>query len=321
LAEVALILFSRGGTVPLPILKASYLDWLERAEKWLGTATTPEDQFDLAESRARDLLGWSLQTKRGRRMRRRLKARDESADSRLLSAFTNLLLVFQGASTTDEGIIELLEAGGLGAAIRDQVDGVGPIASEFSSDLLTLARQFNLTNLRAVVATVTEEDLIAARDVIRVVVPFAVAFAMFARVLLKLPDAFGFTALAEAADDETQIAYAALALLLVKELIQSAEGQQVIGLMAGRLAYFQQAASLLQSLPIEVARRLPSGDSTLLDSLDAKERDRIRSAASALQSADDSGASPQRQQGGADVPPATHIDGPNTASDESRHSA
>jgi hypothetical protein len=296
LGEVALVLFSRGRTVPLPVLKAAYLDWLRRAERWLGTATGPDAQFDLAESRARELLGWSLQTKRGRRMRRRLKGGEESSDSRLLSAFTNLLLVFQGADATNEGVVELLQAGGLGVAIRDQVDEAGPVATEFTPDVLSLVREFNLSNLRAVVGTLTEEDLVAARDVIKVVVPFATAFATFAKVLLRLPDAFGFVALAEAADDETQIAYAALALVMIKDLIQSDEGQAVIGLMAERLPYFRQAADLLQSLPIEVARRLPSADPTILDTLDVSERERIR-AASALLAADDTSAGVQRQLG------------------------
>jgi hypothetical protein len=41
LGEVALLLFARGRTMPLPTLKAAYLDWLERAGRWLGTASTP----------------------------------------------------------------------------------------------------------------------------------------------------------------------------------------------------------------------------------------------------------------------------------------
>lgn len=322
LGEVALVLFSRGRPVPPRVVKAAYLEWLRRAEKWLGAATSPEAQFDLAEARARVLLGWSLQTKRGRRMRRRLKGGNEPADSRLLSALTNLLLVFQGAFTTDEGIIEMLEAGGLGAAIRDHVEGVGPIATEFTPDVLALVRQFNLQNLRAVIAASTDEDLVAARDVIKVVVPFASAFSTFARVLLKLPDAFGFAALADAAEDETQIAYAALALVLIKDLIQSAEGQVVIGLMSDRLWYFRQAADLLQSLPIEVARRLPSGDPAILETLDPSERDRIRSAASALLAADDFRGGLQTQLECAGEPLAMHADqAPGTLSNEPPQSA
>jgi hypothetical protein len=256
LQDVALILFARGRPVRLAVLKAAYLEWLARIEKWLGSAETPAEKLDLAERKGLQLRRGALATRRGRQMRRRLRGRDESADSILLSALTNMLLVLQGAETTDDGIMELLEAGGLGAVTHDRAAGVGPIATSISADALALTRQFNLRTLREIVESAAEADLVMTRDVMRLVVPFAAAFSTVVRAQVGLPDAFGFGPLAEAGEDEVQIAYGAVVLLLMKDLIQSPEGQSVLGVMMERLPSFLKAADFVRSLPVSQAHHL-----------------------------------------------------------------
>jgi hypothetical protein len=71
--------------------------------------------FDAAEERALGMVTPILRTKLGRRFRSRLKGKDVPANDLFFSVATNLILVLQGGDTTDEGLDEVLEAGGVTA--------------------------------------------------------------------------------------------------------------------------------------------------------------------------------------------------------------
>jgi len=281
LSEVALILFARGRTIPSEVVKRAYCEWLDGLEKWLGSAGTPEARFELAETKAARMVPWVVGTKTGRRMRRRAKGRPETAESVLLSAFTNLLLVLLGEDVPDDALLEVLDVGGVTAMFRDTIGGFGPIAEGPSQDLFRLIRRSNLRTLRASVTAASTDELFRLSQVAASITRFAKPFTVAARALGKR-DAFGLAPMVEFGED-IDFAHGAAFLLLIKDLVASSDGTKVLTLMESRTPYFAALAALLRSLPKPVVERVAQGKPDALASLSAPERDRVRAEAAHIE--------------------------------------
>ena len=291
LGDVAVALFTRGYPVSEHVLKDAYLEWLERIQRFLGRPAADEEMLDAAEDRATAMLAPLLKTKQGRRFRSRLRRGSVPADVVLLSVVTNLVLLLQGGETTDGGLDEVLEAGGVTAMYRDRIPGAGPIASGPSLAVRELMRTFSIRNLRELVGRSTVEDLVWARDLLLLIVPFASAFAVMLRTMFGLRDAMGFGILADIEQDDATLGYAIPIMLLLRDIASTPEAQDLLAMMRGRLAHFQEAAAFLRTLPAPVARRLAHGDPHVLDGLDADERQRIQEEAARLRAQAESGGS------------------------------
>jgi hypothetical protein len=282
LGDVAVALFIRGYPVPEHILKDAYLEWLERIQRLLGRPATGEEMFDAAEERATVIVAPILRTRLGRRFRYRLRRGSVPADEVFMSVVTNLVLLLQGGETTDSGLDEVLEAGGVTAMYRDRIPGAGPIASGPSPEVRELMRMFSLRNLGELVGRCTLEDLVWARDLLLLIVPFASAFAVMLRTMFGLRDAMGFGILADMEQDDGMLGYGIPVMLLLRDVASTPEAQDLLAMMRGRLVHFQQAAAFLRTLPAPVARRLGLGEPHVLDGLDADERQRIQEEAARL---------------------------------------
>ena len=276
------MLFIRGYPIEEEVLRRAVLEWLDRIERWLGTADSDEGRFLLAEQHAHRLLKYSLRTRRGRRLRRRARAVGEDPDQVALSAYTNLLFILQGGEPPVDAISEMLDVAGAGALFRDRVPGAGPIAPGIDDALIEVLRQANLRTLRRTVLEASLADFAWARGVLLLVAPFARAFASVAQTIFRLPDAFGFTELGAVADDEYTLANGIPMLLLIRQVADSEDARQLFGLMRDKLDYYRASAAFLESLPAHIRTRLPSKDPALLDELPPKERGRIRKAAAQL---------------------------------------
>jgi hypothetical protein len=282
LGDVAVALFIGGYAVPKHVLKDAYLEWLERIQSLLGPPAAGEEMVDAAEERAMAMVAPILRTKLGRRFRSRLRRGTVPADEVLLSVVTNLVLLLQGGETTDDGLDEVLEAGGVTAMYRDRIPGVRPIAPGPSPEVRELMRMFSIQNLRELVRRSRLDDLVWARDLLLLIVPFASAFAVMLRTMFGLRDAMGFGVLADMELDDGMLGYGIPIMLLLRDVASTPDAQDLLAMMRGRLVHFQEAAAFLQTLPAAIAHRLPRGDPHLLDGLDADERPRIQEEASRL---------------------------------------
>ena len=282
LSEVALTLFMRGYPIEERVLKAAFAAWLSKIERWLGSADSSDERFDIAERRAVELARYSKKTRQGRRIIRRARRLKEDPEAVAVSAYTNMLLLLQGEQPPEDAIAELLDVGGLGAAFQDKAAGVGPLAPGLDDTILNLIRKVNFPTLRQTIEASTLADLAWARDILLVVAPFARAIAVLARTLFKLPDAFGFAVIGEVAADELLLAHGMPILLLGRELFETEGARELLSKMQEQLSYFSSAAAFLESLPPQIRRRLPSADPGLLDRLPAEEAARVRDAAAAL---------------------------------------
>ncbi len=283
LSDVAVALFVRGYPVPEQVLKDAFGEWLDRLQRYLGRPATVEEMFDSAEDRARAMVAPMLKTKQGRRFRSRQRGGDVAADDVFLSVVTNLVLLLQGGETTDDGLDEVLEAGGASAMYRDRIPGAGPIAAGPSPEVREFMRKVSLQNLRRLVEASTIEDLVWARDLILLFIPFASVFAVMIRTMFQLPDAMGFGVLADMEGDDRMLGYGIPIMLLLRDVASTPEAQDLLAMMRDKLVHFQQAAAFLRSFPAPVARRLVQGDAAVLDELDADERRRIQAEAARLQ--------------------------------------
>jgi hypothetical protein len=283
LSDVAVALFVRGYQVPERVLKNAYAEWLKRAQCYLGRPAAIQEMFDAAEERATAMVRPMLKTKQGRRFRSRLRRGGAPADDIFLSVVTNLILLLQGGETTDEGLDEVLEAGGATAMYRDRIPGVGPIALGPTPAVREFMRKVSLGNLRELVDTSTMEDLVWARDLILLLVPFASAVAAMIRTMFRLPDAMGFGVLADMESDDGTLGHAIPIMLLLRDVASTPEALDLLSMMRDRLNHFQEAAAFLMTLPAPVIRRLTQGDAGVLDGLDADTRRRIQEEAARLQ--------------------------------------
>jgi hypothetical protein len=282
LGDVAVTLFIRGFPVPEHVLKDAFAQWLNRIQRYLGRPPALEELFDAAEARATAMVAPMLKTKQGRRFRSRLRGKQVPADDVFLSVVTNLVLLLQGGETTDEGLDEVLEAGGVTAMYRDRIPGAEPIASGPSPEVRELMRKVSLENLRRLVETSSREDLVWARDLILLFIPFASAFAVMIRTMFQLPDAMGFGVLADLEGDDGMLGYGVPIMLLLRDVASTPEAEELLAMMRDKLVYFQQAAAFLRSFPAPVAARLAQGDASVLEGLDADERRRIQEEAARL---------------------------------------
>ncbi len=224
--------------------------WFDRIQRWLGAPAEGDAALDAAERRAVTMVTPLLRTRQGRRFRSRLRGKDVPADDVFLSVVTNLVLMMQGGETTEDGLAEVLEAGG--------------------------------ANLRELVKASTIEDLLYARDLINLFVPFASALAVMIRTMFRLPDAMGFGVLADMADEGDMLGYAVPLMLLLRDVTSTPEALGLLAMMREKLVPFQQAASFLTTVPEPIARRLAQGDTEALDGLDADERRRVQEEATRL---------------------------------------
>jgi hypothetical protein len=144
-------------------------------------------------------------------------------------------------------------------------------------------RKVSLQNLRGLVETSTMDDLVWARDLVLLFVPFASAFAVMIRTMFSLPDALGFGVLAEMEGEDGMLGYAIPIMLLLRDVAATPEAQELMAMMRDRLVHFQDAASFLRTLPTSVAQRLTQGDASVLDGLDPEEKRRIQQEAARLQ--------------------------------------
>lgn len=238
LSDVAVALFVRDYQVPEHVLKNAYAEWLEKIQRYLGRPAAIDEMFDAAEERATAMVPPMLKTKLGRRFRSRLRRSGVPADDVFLSVVTNLILLLQGGETTDEGLDEVLEAGGATAMYRDHILGAEPIAPGPTPEVREFMRKVSLRNLRELVEASTMEDLVWARDLILLFVPFASALAVIIRTMFRLPDAMGFGALADMAYDDAMLGHAVPIALLLRDVASTPEAQDLLAMMRDKLIHF-----------------------------------------------------------------------------------
>lgn len=281
LDEVALILFRRGHDLPLNTIKWAYGACLDRFEKWLDRAATEEGDADLnlAAAKAAQVIRHGSRSRQGRRMKARLR-RAGLPDDALVSVWQNVIAYFQtGEPITDEGLQELLVAGGIQAAMTDQAAGLGPLAPDLPAELPVVLQRMKLNRVRERLAAATLEELVAARDDWLAFLDVAQSVATLARLAWNLPDAFGLGAIADAGLDELGSALQVPIMLILKPELSQPGAQSLMENVRKSAPFFTAAAALLSGLPRDVQRRMVAADPHALDTLPPDEQARIRAAA------------------------------------------
>lgn len=281
LDEVALILFRRGHPLPLDTLKWAYTAHLDRFEKWLDKAATEEGDPDLnlAAAKAEQVIKSSSRSRRGRRMKARLR-RAGLPDEALVSVWQNVFAYFQtGEPLTDEGLQELLVAGGITAAMTDQAAALGPLAPDLPVELPAVLERMKVEKVRERLTAATLEELTAARDDWLAFLDVARSVATLAGLAWNLPDAFGLGAIADAGSDELGTALQVPIMLILKPELAQPGPQALMENVRKSAKFFADAAALVSELPRDVQRRMVAADPHALDSLPSDEQARVRAAA------------------------------------------
>jgi hypothetical protein len=282
LHEVALILFVRGVPIPEGAVRRAYTSLFDRLADWLGDVATDSDaDLHRAGAKAQELVRFSLRSRQGRRMLKRLEHADDPAESVLVSVWQNFFSVLQtGEFLTEGGFDELLRAGGLTGAGTDLIPGgTGPLAPDFPAGIVEVLRRMRLPELRLRVENATIDELTAARDDYRSFMSLARSLAVISSVLWDLPSAFGFEAFADIVDDDLATASHLPVLLLLAPELATPDGQHVMDLIRTSAPSFAQAADFLRALPRSVQKAIGRQDPAALDGLPPAERERVREAA------------------------------------------
>lgn len=285
LHEVALILFVRGVPIPESAVRRAYASLFDHIADWLGDVATASDpDLHSAGIKAQGLVRFSLRSRQGRRMLKRLQHAEEPAESLLTSVWQNVFSVLQtGEFLSEGGFEELLRAGGLTGAGTDRIPGgPGPLAPDFPDGIAEVLQRMRLTELRLRVESATIDELTAALDDYRSFVSMARSVAVIASVLWNLPSAFGFGALADIVEDDLATAQQLAVILLLAPELATPSGQQVMELIRASAPSFAQAADFLAGLPRSVQKALGRQDPAALDALPPEERERVRAAARAI---------------------------------------
>jgi hypothetical protein len=222
-------------------------------------------------ARARELVNSLASWDRGQ-MRRRLRGREESADSILLSIAQNLLAVLQtGKPLSDDGLKEILEGTGLIALAQEHLPGHGPISPTLMDDLKPILRQARLARLRVTFERAPWEELERARDRVQLLARFLPAWRIVVTVLFDLPEAFGLGPMATALDSEVACVRMVPFIWLAANLSGEEKAQEFFGAIQWFNENVADSAMLVGSLTPEQQRRFKLKDPSLRADLTASQ--------------------------------------------------
>jgi hypothetical protein len=193
LGDVALELFVEGEAVPLDAIRRALLTHVDALERWVGPAKTQQGMLNVAEARAKQLMHVAARTRNGRAMRRRLSTLGDPADGVLWSVLTQFLIILQGGYVSDEGLRELFVASGM---VRLLPGGNGQPAAEgvlMPVGTAEFFRKMSLPAMRRRAASITEEELKGARELLALMIPFAAAITTLAQAFLGEKDPFSLS--------------------------------------------------------------------------------------------------------------------------------
>jgi len=280
--EIARILFARGLYVREDNLRRALTKLIEGVDEWIGPIQSEED-LNRIDAKAQKVVQYARRTEAGKRLQRRLRRPGVKGTTMAAGIYYNLLhLVKTGLPTTEEGFTELLEGYGLMGFVRDQIDGVGPIAPEGESDVGRFIREANLPRVRALLASSSLDDLKASRDLVRLHLPILKDFAVLATTWFQLPDAFGFGWLLDVELDDLQVGTWVPFGLALLPYVKTPEAQELLAKIAQSADYFHQMATLARSVPPEVVASMRRGDPNPLEGLPTEQREQIVQSATAV---------------------------------------
>ena len=276
--EVALLLFVRGATMDEKRLRLAYAHRIDAVISALEQLGASSDPGDIGEALA--VLFTKRTSELGKQWRRRLRARrdrlrrerlrrereeragrlpptfEEAPADRepvaglLQSAIHNAVVVMlTGEPASADGMLEFFDASGVTAVARDHLPGESsPDSTLIPPALPSYFELLHLAELKRRMAGVSIEQLKLARADLLLFRSFAQAFAEFVRRVMNMPEAYGFTALAEVSD--TALAYALPAMVWLR--MELPNGVDTLNrLMDAKLEGFRAANRILDQLPIE----------------------------------------------------------------------
>jgi hypothetical protein len=286
--EIARILFARGLYVREDSLRRALTKLIERVDAWIGPSQSEKD-LDRIDAKARKVVQYARRTGAGKRLQRRLRRPGVNGTTMAAGVYYNLLhLVKTGLPTTEEGFTELLEGYGLMGFVRDQIDGVGPIAPDCESDVGRFLREASLAKVRTLLVSSSLDDLKASRDLVRLHLPILKDFAVLATTWFQLPDAFGFGWLVDVELDDLQVGTWVPFGLALLPYVKTPQAQDLLAKIAQSADYFHQMATLARSVPPEVIAAMRRGDPNPLEGLPTQQREKIVQSATAVQIAGES---------------------------------
>ena len=280
---LARVLFYRGFWVRDDALRKAYDTVFAHAAEWIGPSDT-EAELDALDRKAQDLAAQAGRTRFGRRLRHRLRGRGGPVDDTAAGAiYTMLHLLKTGVPTTPEGLDALLQGMGVTGFFEDRIGEAGPLAPGGPDEFVPFFREANLGGIRSAIAEASSDDLIEARDLLKTLVPFFRSVAVLVTQMLGVPTALGLTPLLEMEYTERTMADGVPVGLLMLPLVRTDGPRQFVGTIREHSAYFEQMAAFAESIPDGVLQALRAHDETALGQLPVEERERIHSAANAVQ--------------------------------------
>ena len=280
---LARVLFYRGFWVRDDALRRSYDAVFAHADEWIGPSNT-EAELDALDRKAQDLAAQSGRTKFGRRLRHRLRGYGGPVDDTAAAAmYTMLHLLKTGVPTTPEGLGALLQGMGVTGFFEDRIGDAGPLAPGGPDEFVPFFRESSLGGIRRAIAEASAEDLIEARDLLKTLVPFFRSVAVLVTRMLGVSTALGLTPLLEIEYTERTMAdWVPVGLLMLPQL-RTDGPREFVGHIREHAAYFEQMAAFAESIPEGILEALRAHGETALGQLPVEERERIRSAAGAVQ--------------------------------------
>ncbi len=280
LTKVARILFVRGLYVREDAIRAALKRGLAEVDKWIGPLNTDSERDRAYEKAERLAYTYARRTKLGKRIRRRLKGRGVAPSELVPPIYFNLMHIIKtGEPAPGHDLRDILETTGLIGLSREELGGLGPIATDGTDGPRNWFRQARLGNVLTLLESSSLNELQDARDFL---VQIIGVLKDFATVLLqRFPgsDALGLAMLEDTDLDETLLSTGVPFGLALLPYVRTPNGQELMAAVRAQQETLRSMAEFVKSLSPAAAVVMRTGDPEAFARLPLDEQVRLREAA------------------------------------------